>query len=215
MQEIQGVIFDLDGTLVDTFPLIVDAFNAGVGPITGKQYRADEVIARFGQPEPIMIRNEVGDRWEEACERYYQHYQKHHAACVKPFPGAQRLLRDLVGMKVPLGLVTGKSRRSADITIKALGWNEVFDSIVTGSEMKNQKPEPEGLLASAKKMGVEPAQCAMVGDSPADIGAGKAAGMFTIVAAWHSVYLEKLQTMKPNAWAKQPAEVIEILKIQK
>ncbi len=212
MRKIRGVIFDLDGTLADTFPLIVDAFNAGVGEIMGKLYRADEVIARFGEPEPVMIRQEVGARWEEATERYYRHYEAHHAERVKAFDGVGEMLAEVKRMGLPIGLVTGKSRRSADITLRELGWSDCFVSVVTGSEMTKQKPEPEGLLICAREMGILAHECAMVGDSPADIGAGKAAGMVTIVAAWHSVYLEKLKGMGAEGWAEGPGEVVEWLR---
>ncbi|HEX8521843.1 MAG TPA: HAD-IA family hydrolase [Tepidisphaeraceae bacterium] len=210
-RSIRGVIFDLDGTLADTFPVIVDAWNAGVAPIMGREYKPDEVISRFGEPEPIMIRNEVGDRWEEACERYYAHYEKHHASSVQPFEGIETMLREVKRRGLAVGLVTGKSRRSADITLKDLGWSDLFASVITGTDMKKQKPEPDGLIDCAKAMGMNPAACAMVGDSPADIGAGKAAGMMTIVAAWHSVYLEKLKGMQPDAWAHTPADVVTLI----
>ncbi len=210
---IKAVVFDLDGTLVDTFPLIVDAFNFACTPITGKTYSPENVISRFGHPEPVMIRDEVADRWEEAQDSYYRYYEQHHHERVQPFPGVNEMLAEIRTLKILMALVTGKSRKSADITLREMGWSACFASVVTGSEMPRQKPHPDGLLLAAKAMQMAPTSCAMVGDSPADIGAGQAAGMPTIVAAWHCVYLERLKTMGPDRWAKMPAEVVAMLRI--
>ena len=74
-------------------------------------------------------------------------------------------------------MMTGKGRRTARITVDALGWDDTFGAIVTGEDVKEQKPQPEGPLLAAKMLGVEPKQCAFVGDSPADISAALPAPM--------------------------------------
>jgi HAD superfamily hydrolase (TIGR01549 family) len=208
---IRAVIFDLDGTLCDTFPAIIEAFNAAVSPITGRAYSADEVIARFGDPEPIMIRRDVGDRWQEACETYYRHYQQNHHKMI-PFDGIADMLCELRHMRIPMAVVTGKSRRSCDITLRELGWSDYFTSVVSGTEMKRQKPDPEGLLTAAREMGVDPAHCIMVGDSPADVGAAKAARISAVVAGWHDVYLDEVKKLKPEFWAAAPTDVVKLIK---
>src|SRR5205823_7678486 len=92
-----------------------------------------------------------------------------------------------------------------------LGWKDCFTAVVTGDDMTKQKPDPQGVIAAARKLGISEIRCAMVGDSPADIGAGRAGGMMTIVAAWHAVYLEKLKDMGADHWAQSPAEVLRIV----
>ena len=210
-RRIQAIIFDLDGTLADTFPVIVSAWNEAVAPIMGHTYTPEEVIALFGEPEPIMIRNEVGERWREACDVYYKYYQQNHHQIVA-FDGVNEMLAELKKLEIPMAVVTGKSRRSADITLHEMGWTDLFKSVVTGSEMKKQKPEPEGLLTAATQMNVQPSRCVMVGDSPADIGAAKAAHIPAVVAGWHSHYLEKLKDFKPEYWAQSPADVVDLVK---
>ena len=121
------------------------------------------------------------------------------------------MLAELKRRGVPMGVVTGKSRRSAEITLEELGWTDCFAAVVTGDEMTKQKPDPQGVIMAARKLGANEKACVMVGDSPADIGAGKAAGMTTIVAAWHAVYLEKLKGMGADHWAQTPADVIRII----
>jgi 2-phosphoglycolate phosphatase len=210
----RAIIFDLDGTLADTFPLIVAAWNAAVTPHTGQTYSDADVIARFGIPDPQMIRRELADRGGAACEQaieiYHQHYEQRHADVVKPFDGITEMLEALRRRDVPLGVMTGKGRRSARITFDSLGWSHLFQSVITGDDVMEQKPHPSGPLAVARALRVQPGQCAFVGDSPADIGAGKNARMITVAAGWHPVYLEVIRAMEPDVWAETPADVVRL-----
>src|SRR5687768_9227020 len=209
---VQAVIFDLDGTLADTFPLIVAAWNAAVTPHTGITYSDADVIARFGIPDPFMIRRDLpGDAGEQADQVYHAYYEREHAALVRPFEGVNEMLAELRRRAVPMGLMTGKGHRSARITIEALGWRDTFAAVVTGEDVTHQKPQPEGPLLAAKMLGVSPGDCAFVGDSPADIGAGKAAGMLTVAAGWHPVYLDEIRKLKPDVWAESPADLLRLL----
>ena len=210
-RRIRAVIFDLDGTLADTFSMIVGAFNAAITPHTGRTYSDAEVIARFGIPDPQMIRRELpGAAGEQADAVYHAYYEREHGR-VKRFAGVDEMLAELKRNGVKLGLMTGKGKRSAKITIEALGWSEIFEAMVTGEDVTEQKPAPDGPLLAAKMLGVEPAECAFIGDSPADIGAGKSAGMVTVAAGWHSVYLEEIRKMSPEIWANTPNDVVRAL----
>ena len=91
----------------------------------------------------------------------------------------------------------------------------VFDSVVTGDDVAEQKPHPGGLLAVAKALGVPSRECAFIGDSPADIGAGKNAGMITVAAGWHPVYLDEIRGKKPDVWAEEPADVVRLIDASK
>jgi 2-phosphoglycolate phosphatase len=210
----KAVIFDLDGTLADTFPLIVSAWNAAVSPHTGRAYSADEVISRFGIPDPAMIKRELpGKAGDEAVEVYHQHYESQHDG-VCAFDGVDEMLEALQRCGMPMALVTGKGRRSAGITVRKLGWSDVFRVIVTGEDVEHQKPAPEGLLRVARELKLQPGDCVFVGDSPADMGAGKAAKMRIVAAGWHSHYAEKIRAMHPDAWAEKPADLLELCSIR-
>ncbi|MEA2708792.1 MAG: hypothetical protein QOF78_1393, partial [Phycisphaerales bacterium] len=211
-RKVHAVIFDLDGTLADTFPLIVAAWNAAITPHTGKTYSDADVISRFGIPDPQMIRRELADAaGEQAVAVYHDNYLRRHAEFVKPFDGVTELLTELRRRKVPLGVMTGKGRRSAEITFDALGWRDFFGAIVTGEDVTAQKPDPAGPLAVARALNVAPHDCAFVGDSPADIGAGKAAQMVTVAAGWHPVYLDEIRRMEPDVWAETPLDILRLV----
>jgi 2-phosphoglycolate phosphatase len=208
----RAVIFDMDGTLADTFALVVAAWNAALSAHAGREFAAEEVIARFGVPDPQMLRREVPEHLaEEVIERYHAHYESQHTPLARPFEGITEMLAAIKRRGLPTGVMTGKGRRAARITLAALGWEAMFDAVVTGEDVARQKPDPEGLLIVCERVGVAPLDCVFVGDSPADIGAGKNAGMKTIVAGWHPVYLDQLRAMGFDYWAQTPGDVVRLV----
>lgn len=212
LPRVRAIIFDLDGTLADTFPLIVAAWNAAVTPHTGVTYSDADVIGRFGIPDPQMIRRELaGDAGEQADEVYHACYLRRHREFVKPFSGVAEMLDELRRRDVQLAMMTGKGRRSARITLECLGWSNLFAAVITGEDVERQKPDPDGPLAAAAKLGVPPRECAFVGDSPADIGAGRNAGMVSVAAGWHEVYRDEIRAMRPDVWAQTPADVVKLI----
>lgn len=208
---LRAVIFDFDGTLLDSFPAIVAAFNAALEPIHRRTWSPAEVIAHFGLPDIPMVSSEFpadiadADR-QAALERYFAAYERAHDQIV-PFDGVTELLQSLAGRGIPMGVMTGKGSRAAHISLRYVGWEKYFGSVVTGDDIAEQKPHPEGALRVAQELGIDPGECAFVGDSPADIGAGENAGMFSIVAGWHDYYAAELRQMKPDLWPHTPLEL--------
>jgi beta-phosphoglucomutase-like phosphatase (HAD superfamily) len=141
----RAVIFDMDGTLADTFPLVVSAWNAAMRKHAGRDFSAEEVIARFGVPDPQMIRRELPEHLgDEAVEVYHAHYQQQHASA------GQAVRRDHGNAecrqiaRAAHRRDDGKGKRSALITLGALAWEGMFDAVVTGEDVTEQKPQPEG-----------------------------------------------------------------------
>jgi pyrophosphatase PpaX len=195
----RGVIFDFDGTLVDSFDLVIHAWNAACREPMGRTYSDEEVIARFGVTEVNMLRREVpAEHFNRAKQVLLDEYRARHREMCTIFDGIDQLLERLKTRRVPMGIVTAKGRETADIALAELGWGDRFQSVVTGDEVIKPKPDPEGALLAARELGIEPRDCVFIGDSPADIGAGKAAGMRTIWAGWHPVYADKIGAMKPD-----------------
>lgn len=207
-----AVIFDMDGTLADTFPLVVAAWNAALSGHAGRSFTAAEVVSRFGVPDPAMIRREVPAELGDRCvEVYHEHYERRHADLARAFDGVAEMLAAIKRRALPTGVMTGKGKRSAAITLAALGWERMFDAVVTGEDVARQKPDPEGLFIVCERLNVRPRDCVFLGDSPADIGAGTNAGMRTIVAGWHPVYLDQLRELGPDYWAETPGDVVALL----
>jgi len=209
----RAVIFDLDGTLLDTFPAIIAAWNAAMREALGREYGPEEVIARFGVPDVQMLEREwTGVPYETraaAIETYFAAYVRAHDE-VRPFEGIPELLGHLRERDIPLAIMTGKGRRAAEITLQHMGWENLFVDVVTGDDVLEQKPAPEGPLKAARTLKIEPNACVYVGDSPADISAGRSAGMFTVAAGWHTYYDAKLRASQPDVWAAHPADLLPL-----
>jgi 2-phosphoglycolate phosphatase len=206
-----AIVFDLDGTLADTFALIIAAWNEAMREPLGREFTTEEVMSRFGIPDPAMIRRELPvAHHEQAVETYHRCYESRHAELAKSFDGIPELLRELKRRRVPMAVVTGKGERSMSATLRLLGLREYFGANISGEDVPRQKPAPDGLIEAARRLGVQPAHCAFVGDSPVDIQAGRAAGAVTVAAGWHAVYRDKVRALEPDLWADTPDQVLAL-----
>jgi HAD superfamily hydrolase (TIGR01509 family) len=204
----RGIIFDFDGTLVDSFGLVIHAWNAACREPMGRTYSDEEFIARFGLTETNMLRKELpAEHFERARQVFLDEYRASHRELCTIFDGIVELLEMLNARGVPMGIMTAKGRDTADIALAELGWSRIFKSVVTGDDVVNSKPDPEGAFLVARQLGLDPRECVFIGDSPADIGAGKAAGMRTIWAGWHPVYAEKVRALHPDYSAMTPHDL--------
>lgn len=207
----KAVLFDLDGTLANTFPLIVTAWNAAVSPHTGRSYTAAEVVSRFGIPDVAMIRRELpGPASEQAVKSFLSYYETQHDQ-IQLFEGVTELLNLLKRNNNRLAIVTGKGGRCTEITVEKLNWKPLFDAVVHGEDTPHQKPHPEPLLIACRRLEVDPTTCIFVGDSPADINAARAAGMPSIAATWDSPLADQAILAKPDFIAAHPSEVARLL----
>ena len=213
---LRAVIFDFDGTLLDTFPAISVAFNAALSPIFNRTYSDAEVISHFGPPDEGMIAgmliNHSREEYDAAIERYFAAFEEADKP-IEAFDGIVDLLDELIERQIPLGIMTGKGRRAAEITIQRLGWHSRFGTIITGDDA-DAKPAPDGPLLAAFELNIAPQNCVYIGDSPADVSAATAAGMKSVVAGWHGFFREKLLEMPYDFWANSPAELAAWLRAQ-
>jgi HAD superfamily hydrolase (TIGR01509 family) len=209
-----AAIFDFDGTLADTLPLITLAWNHALRPLFGRDFSISEVVDRFGPTDAVMLQRELAGRPEaevsQVIENYFAHYESAHDAAYA-FEGTGQMLADVRAAGFKVGLMTGKGRRAADITLRLLGWQDAFDYVVTGDDTTRPKPDPEGILAVARALEVEHARCIYVGDMPVDVGAARAAGMASVAAGWNAYGAEVLRAATPDFWAATPADVLRFL----
>jgi len=184
----ETLIFDLDGTLADTLPLIYEAFNDAFEPVTGKLLTPEEIRGLFGPPDNYVIRGVLGPKESPAgIDRYTQTYQRRHRELVQLYEGMADLLTDLRDQGVRLAVVTGKSRSTALMTLDLLGVRDRFEVIYAGDDVERQKPDPMALTLALRDLAHgDPATAAMIGDSAADVIAGKAVGVATIGVLWGS-----------------------------
>jgi len=188
-----GVLFDIDGTLTRTNDLIFATFNFITAKYCGRTYQPREIIALFGPPEEGALVPIVGaERLDEAMDDLCDFYRGNHQAMAALHEGMEGVLAFLKTKGIPLGVFTGKGRRTAMITLEALGIEGYFDMIVSGNDVVRHKPDPEGIRKFIDAFSLPPREVLMVGDAVGDITASKAAGATSVAVLWDSYDRERV-----------------------
>lgn len=183
MKNFDGIIFDVDGTLTSTNELIFAAFNFIAGKYLNKSFTNEEIISLFGPPEDAILKKLCGDNYEEAQKEYFRFYtENHHLASI--YPGMVEILDYLKLNDTYLSVYTGKGRRAALITLDKFNIRHYFDMIVTGNDVENHKPHPEGILVFLNEFDLKKERVLMIGDAPSDIKAAKSAGVKVASVLW-------------------------------
>jgi pyrophosphatase PpaX len=195
--KLAGAIFDLDGTIADTFAICFATFRNALAHVAGPVMSDAEIHAHFGPSEDGMFRRVVPARWQEAFTAYLGEYERHLPLCTV-FPGVAGALDWLRRRGLPLALVTGKSRPSALLSLKQFALDGVFEPVETGS--------PDGIVKAAaitrvvSGWGVPAGEVIYVGDAISDMQAAHAAGVLPVAAAWASTAVAAdLDALRPHA----------------
>jgi pyrophosphatase PpaX len=207
------LLFDLDGTVIDTGPLIAASFRHAVFTVLGKQIDDEEMLAYVGG---WSLREQMerlaSERSQELVEAYRAYNEPHHEG-LEFCEGMRDLLDEISGGNVPLGLVTAKRRATVEIAFGHLPELErLFDVVVTAEDTERHKPHPEPLLYALEQFGVEPESATYVGDSPFDIEAARAAGMRAIAVTWGGIHgKDRLRITEPDALVTSADELRQAL----
>lgn len=180
---LRAVLFDLDGTLVDSIPFLVECFSCAVRDALGREVAPEVVRPLVGLPLRRMFEHvepALDDALAEACVRTYREVYFPRVVARSPlFPDALDALDALERRGVALGIVSGKTCAGISRVVEPLGIAHRFEAIVGADHGGDHKPAPDGALAAAEMLGVAPASALVVGDSLLDVEMGLAAGMRT------------------------------------
>jgi len=185
---VRAVIWDMDGTLIDSATVVPDAYITAVSRLGGRRFSRAEVIANYHVGPPLMMLTELLGRvcGAEDVEQYYACLRAS-AAGALPYPGIVETL-DALRPRLPMAVFTGADRTAARVLLRASGLLPSFARVVGGDEVERQKPAPDGVLLACAALGVAPAAAAYVGDSPSDLHAARAAGALAVAAAWGHLF---------------------------
>jgi pyrophosphatase PpaX len=206
------VLFDLDGTLIDSGEIILSSFRHATQTVLEREI-PDEVLAAAVGGSNIYEQMRAFDeeRAEELVRVYREHNEPLHDDLVA-FEGIERVLERLKSEGRQLGIVTAKRRRTVDLAFAILPLERFFDAVVTAEQTQFHKPHPEPVLTALERLGSEPAEAAFVGDSPFDMGAGKAAGVFTVAVSWGKIHpVERLRQAGADAVVHSPEQLFDVL----
>lgn len=209
MPRFQTVVFDFDGTIASTLPLIYRVFNAVLEPRIGKRIPDAELRSHFGPPDNVILGRYVGEAEQaSAFDEYISLYERDHNDYVHLFDGMRDILVELKAGGTRIGIMTGKSRISAQISLRELGIADLIAVLVAGDDVVMPKPHPEGVIAALAQLGhLDDETAAMVGDSAADIYAGRDAGAATIGVTWGVPEHEELFAAHPDVICETTAQL--------
>jgi pyrophosphatase PpaX len=206
------VLFDLDGTVVDSGAIILASMRHATREVLGRDFDDAELLQAVGGPGlEAQMAVFAPERVDELVRVYRAHNEPLHdelEACA----GMEDVLVRLHEAGRRLGVVTAKRRATVELAFASVPVAHLFETVVGGDETEKHKPDPEPLLLAAERMGVAPTDCAYVGDSPFDIRAAKAAEMLAVAVTWGRIHdRSKLERERPDAIVDTAEELFERL----
>src|SRR3954468_11232427 len=206
------VLFDLDGTVVDSGAIILASMRHATQEVLGEEYTDAELLQAVGGPGlEAQMAVFAPDRVDELVRVYRAHNEPLHdelEACL----GMEDVLVRLHEEGRRLGVVTAKRRATVELAFARVPLAHLFETVVGGDETERHKPDPEPLLLAAERLGVDPATAAYVGDSPFDIRAARAASMYAVAVTWGRIHdRSRLEAEQPDAIVDRAEELLGVL----
>ncbi len=206
------VLFDLDGTVIDSGGIILASMRHAATTVLGRYYPDDELMHAVGGPGLEQQMSALDpERVDELIHVYRAHNEPLHETLVC-CAGMDDALARLKEQGRILGIVTAKRRVTVELAFEHVPFGHLFDVVVGGDETERHKPDPEPVQLGLERLRARPEEAAYVGDSPFDIAAGKGAGVFTVGVAWGRIHgRERLEPEEPDAIVDTPEELLAAL----
>lgn len=176
---LRAAMFDLDGTLIDGFPPIVEALNQTLKRYSLPQMESIEIQRRMGLPSGDIPKL-FGKDWPDARAYFLKVHDSIHLQTISPLPGSANLLAWLHKQGIPVAIVTNKAQERAEAQIQHLGWSDWIRAIFGAANGRPAKPNPALILDFLRELGVPPDEAMMVGDGLVDMHAARAAGVYAV-----------------------------------
>lgn len=205
---LDAIVFDMDGTLIRSHSVVPAAYRAAVLECGGPERSDAEIIAGYplGAPAALLAHLLERPATDAEIDIYHTHLARL-ADQATVYPGIADTLT-AIAARVPVGLFTGASRRSAEILLDRTGLLGHFTVVLGGDQVARPKPSPDGVELACKQLGVAPDRAAYIGDSPLDLRAARDSGAMAIAAAWGHQYDP---TEPADLRASHPRELLSLI----
>jgi HAD superfamily hydrolase (TIGR01509 family) len=205
----RAVVFDLDGTLLDSLPLVLQAITHALEPFGGRATM--DIFARLGGPPERFLQPLVGDlKHLPVALARLEAFHRDNAHLIQPYTGVKTLLASLKSHDIRLGLWTGRDRVSADWLLKSHDLDGYFETAVCGDDLSSHKPDPAGLREILRRLEVKPEETLLVGDADVDVLGGEACGVDTLLIR-HQREIELPVASKSWRMVASPNEAFSIV----
>jgi pyrophosphatase PpaX len=206
------VLFDLDGTLVDSGAIILASFKHAARTVLARDVEEEQIAALVGGSNLHDQMRVLSPAHVDELVRVYREHNRPLHDELQAFEGVEELMETLSEQGRKLGIVTAKGRQTVDLAFGVLSLERYFDAVVTADMTDRHKPDPAPVLKALELLESEPADAAFVGDSPYDIAAGKAAGVFTVAVSWGKIHPEaRLLEAGADVLVHSPKELLDVL----
>lgn len=200
-----AILFDLDGTLLDTMELLLGSMRHAFAEHEGRRPTTGEWVAGIGTPLRTQLREFLNsdDEVERVVSRYRGYQQMHHDTLMRCYDDVVGTLEVLHSRGHPLGVVTSKMNDLMNRGLAHVGIAHLITAAVGCDSCTRHKPDPEPVHVALDLLGYEPHEAAFVGDSPHDMKSGRAAGVTTVAALWGPFTREELMHTDPDHWLER------------
>jgi pyrophosphatase PpaX len=190
---IKAVLFDLDGTLIDTEELILTSFKYATEKVLGRTIPNEDLLNMVGTPLDVQMEQIDTAHAAQLVEVYRAHNRTVHDELVRGFLGVREALDELLGDGYRLAVVTSKRHELAVRGLTCFGLERCFEFLLGSDDTQQHKPDPGPIFEAAARLEVDTGVCVYVGDSPYDMRAARAAGAVAVAALWGMFSHERLQ----------------------
>jgi len=218
----KAILFDLDGTLIDSVPDLALAVNEMLTILEKETFSEDTIRYWVGNGAQTLVKRALLDKKEVENERidktyfkkahtiFLEAYGKHLCRATRPYPHVVETLEVLKNRGYRLTIITNKPEQFVEPILKGLGFDDLFETYLGGDSLPKKKPDPMPLLHMCDLLGLTVESCVMVGDSKNDILAANACGMQSIGVTYGYNYAEEISIYKPDAVVNDFSNILEL-----
>ncbi|WP_017756392.1 pyrophosphatase PpaX [Calidifontibacillus oryziterrae] len=210
--KVDTLLFDLDGTLIDTNDLIIESFMHTLGQFfSPSQFKKEDILKFMGPPLYESFHMLNPEKAQEMVEVYRKFNKEKHDELVKEYDTVYETIEYFYEKGYKLGVVTSKTRNTVEMGLKLSRLKQFFEVVITVDDVAHAKPHPESIFLALEQLRSKPEHTIMVGDNHHDIEAGKNAGTLTAGVTWSLKGPDYLKKYNPDFMLEKMSDLIEIV----